>query len=158
MTEELPSPDVLNSIPGGPELLAWFGGYVPSFHDAEIIDLHLNRTGASTLRIHAWEMDPDHRTEEWPPFTKHVIVTFVLEGIIGLDLEDFSPQNVIMGLEVRRGTDETHSFGMSWLDKPPAPPEFYEIDLVPIYGLAGTIRARRVSIQLTPGKPSDSFC
>jgi hypothetical protein len=154
MNQEPPSPDVLNSIPGGPELLAWFG-YVPSFHDAEIIDLHLNRAGPSTLRIHTWDMDPDHRTGEWPPFTKYVIVTFVLEEIIRLDLEDFSPQNVIMGLELKRVKEEIPSFGMTWLDKPPTSPEFYEIHLVPLYGLAGTIRARRVSISLTPGKPSD---
>jgi hypothetical protein len=154
MNDELPSPDVLNSIPGGPELLAWFG-YVPSFHDAEIIDLHLNRSGPSTLRIHTWEMDPDHRTEDWPPFTKHVIVTFALEEIIGLDLEDFSPQNVIMGLELKRGKEQIPSFGMAWRDKPPTPPEFYEVNLVPLYGLAGTIRARRVSISLAPGKAED---
>lgn len=154
MTEELPSPDVLNSIPGGPELLAWFG-YVPSFHDAEIIDLHLNRTGASTLRIHTWDMDPNRRTEDWPPFGKHVIVTFTFEDIMGLNLEDFSPQNVIMGLEVRCVKEERHSFGMTWLNNPPPPPEFYEIDLLPIYGLSGTIRARRVSISLTPGKAQD---
>lgn len=55
MTEESSSAPIFKSIPGGAELLAWFG-YVPSFHDAEIIDLHLNRHGPSTLRIHVWEM------------------------------------------------------------------------------------------------------
>jgi len=153
MNDELPSPDVLNSIPGGPELLAWFG-YVPSFHDAEIIDLYLNRTGASTLRIHTWEMDPDHRTEDWLPFAKHVVVTFVLEEIVGLDLEDFSPQNVISGLELKRVKEETQSFGMTWI-QPPVPPEFYEIVLHPCYGLWGTLRARRISISLVSGKPTD---
>ncbi len=154
MIEGLPSPNVLNLISGGPELLAWFG-YVPSFHDAEIVDLHLNRSGPSNLRVHTWDMDPGNRTEGSPAFRKHIVVTFVLEEVVGLDLKDFSPQNVIMGLEVRRVHDEMHSFGMTWLDKPPTPPEFYEIILKPCYGLYGTIRARRVSIHLSPSKPSD---
>lgn len=46
---------VYTSISGGTELLDWFGR-VPSFHDAEIIDLHLKRGDSSKLRIHAWNM------------------------------------------------------------------------------------------------------
>jgi hypothetical protein len=154
MSEELPSSDVLNSIPGGPELLAWFG-YVPSFHDAEIIDFHINRTGPSALRLHTWDMDPGQRTEDGPSFMKHVVVTFFMEEIVGLNLEDFSSQNVIMGLELKRVKEDMHSFGMTWRDKPPTPPDFYEIVLHPCYGLCGTIRARRMSISLTPGKAQD---
>jgi Immunity protein 50 len=154
MNEEPPSPDVLNSIPGGPELLAWFG-YVPSFHDAEIIDLHLNRTGPSTLRIHTWVMDPETKTEDWPPFEKHVIVTFTVEDIVGLDLEDFSSQNVISGLVLRLIREDVPSFNMKWLHPPKPLPDIYEIVLEPCYGLCGTIRAHRVSISLTPDKASD---
>ncbi|WP_245424543.1 hypothetical protein [Rhizobium sophoriradicis] len=40
-------------IAGGPELLAWFG-QKPTFHDAEILSLSLNRTGVSELTIHGW--------------------------------------------------------------------------------------------------------
>lgn len=39
-------------IAGGPELLAWFG-QKPTFHDAEILSLSLNRTGVSKLTITA---------------------------------------------------------------------------------------------------------
>src|SRR5712692_434714 len=45
----------LQAIDGARELHDWFG-YWPSFHDAEIIRLHLNRRGSSSLVIHTWEM------------------------------------------------------------------------------------------------------
>ncbi|WP_038688608.1 hypothetical protein [Rhizobium etli] len=40
-------------IAGGPELQAWFR-QKPTFHDAEILSLSLNRTGVSELTIHGW--------------------------------------------------------------------------------------------------------
>jgi hypothetical protein len=47
-------PIEIGEIPGAVELHDWFG-YWPDFHDAEIISLHLNRKGCSSLRVHAWD-------------------------------------------------------------------------------------------------------
>ena len=44
-------PIEIREIHGAAELHDWFG-YWPNFHDAEIINLHLNRTGSSSLRVH----------------------------------------------------------------------------------------------------------
>jgi hypothetical protein len=52
--------EVIDEIPGTLELVKWFG-YWPSFHDAEVLDLELHRTGGSTVRIHTFEMT-DHGT------------------------------------------------------------------------------------------------
>ena len=41
-------PPALGTIEGAKNLRDWFG-YWPSFHDAEVILLHLNRSDASTL-------------------------------------------------------------------------------------------------------------
>ena len=48
-------PPELGTIEGAKNLRDWFG-YWPSFHDAEVILLHLNRSDASTLAVHTWEM------------------------------------------------------------------------------------------------------
>jgi hypothetical protein len=48
-------PVEVKEISGAAELHDWFG-YWPIFHDAEIISLHLNREGSSSLRVHTWEM------------------------------------------------------------------------------------------------------
>ncbi len=142
----------MRSVSGGPELLAWFG-YVPSFHDAEIIGLHLNRTGPSTLRIHTWDVTGKVDSKGFFVHEKDVVVTFTLEEIESLELEGFSHQNVIGGLELNRIEAETSKFGMQSIRPPRSQPDFYEIVLHPCYGLAGTIRARRVSLALAPGKP-----
>ena len=145
MADEIPSPDVLASIPGGPELLAWFG-HVPSFHDAEIISLHLNRTGPSTLCIHTWDTTGTVDSKGFYIHEKDAVVTFTLEEIENLELEGFSHQNVLGGLELNR--IEASTSGRQGIR-----PDLYEIVLHPCYGLAGTIRAWGVSLALAPGKP-----
>jgi hypothetical protein len=47
--------EVTDEVPGSSELIKWFG-YWPSFHDAEVLELGLHRTGRSIVRIHAFEM------------------------------------------------------------------------------------------------------
>ena len=76
----------LRTIPGGEDLLALFGK-TPGLGDAEILDLHLDRSRPSILRIHDIYED--------------VIITFTLDEIFGLRLEDFGPQNVINSLEIQ---------------------------------------------------------
>lgn len=152
--EDLSSLDSdFGAVPGGAEMVAWFG-YVPSFHDAEIVSLHLNRNGESALTLHA--RDTTIKTDEQGQtiVNKDVVVTFTLEDIAALELQDFSAQNVISGLEFRKITPEGPSFGMQWLNTPKPLPDFYEIILEPCYGLYGKIQAGRVRIALTPGKPN----
>jgi hypothetical protein len=74
-----------SSIPGSEKLLQWFEG-VPSFHDAEVLEFHLDRTGKSWIRI----------LTTYKPAT----VIFTLEGITDLELCDFSCQNVIFDLHL----------------------------------------------------------
>jgi hypothetical protein len=77
-------------IPGAGKLLQWFGDD-SSFHDGEVLELHLDRSKTSWIRIMT--------------VYKPAIVTFILEDITDLELADFSCQNVIssLGLEKRDG-------------------------------------------------------
>ncbi len=130
-------PDGLNAIAGAQQLHDWFG-YWPDFHDGEIIDLHLNRTNPSLLRIHIWEMTSDVDKVGYYVSTKNLVVEFVID-ISGdddcLELYGFSHQNVISSLTV--GKSDTG----------------YKLEISQCYGLAGTIKADDISIRLTPGKP-----
>jgi immunity protein 50 of polymorphic toxin system len=129
--------DELHAIVGARELHEWFG-YWPTFHDAEILSLHLNRHGTSSLLIHTWEMTKKVDERGFYVLEKHIVVEFVLDDISELELGGFSHQNVISGLElVKKGAG-------------------FELALDPCYGLAGTIEAQKVSIRLKPGRPSDS--
>ena len=125
-------------IPGAETLVAWFGAW-PTFHDAEIIHLHLNRAGSSGITIHAWNMtdktyEADGRT--FFVLEKHAVVTFELEDITALELVDFNAQNVLSALEV-------------WRDG-----ESFHMHLHSSYGLSGSIEAARMRVSLRPGKPS----
>lgn len=117
------------SLDGYDTVVRWFGAW-PSFHDAEIISLHLARTGESVLRIYPYY--PDNPAS----------VDFVLEGVSDLELADFSAQNVIFALDMEAVVDQTKERAI-------------RLTLSPCYGLAGRIDAKRVRVKLVPGKSSD---
>jgi hypothetical protein len=129
------APELL-TIDGAEELHDWFGRW-PSFHDSEIVGLHLNRVGPSSLVIHTWETTDKLDERNYYILTKHVVVEFVLTDVSELELNGFSNQNVLFGLAI-----EKKDAG-------------FRLSLDPCYGLAGTIEAKTIRIRLTPGKPTD---
>jgi len=133
--ENMSVPIEIKEIHGAAELHDWFG-YWPNFHDAEIINLHLNRTGSSSLRVHTWETTKDVDQKGYYVLAKHIVVEFVFETVSGLSLNGFSQQNVIF----RLGIEKTDTG--------------YGLTLDECYGLAGSIEAEKMSLRVTPGKPS----
>lgn len=143
---------IYDSIPGGAELLEWFGGE-PSFHDAEIISLNLNRSGASTLSLHSYIVTGKVDNEGYIVSDRHVVVTFTFEDIMDLQLDGFSPQNVISGLILQRATDRGRDNYYALPKSPDDIEDDIEIELEPCYGLDGFIRAKKVSVTFEPGEP-----
>jgi hypothetical protein len=148
MASELET-SIYDVVPGGADLMRWFG-QVPSFHDAEILSLHLRREGQSVLRLHGWINTEEVGPDGYLVLDRHAVVTFTLSGVMDLQLDGFSIQNVIGGLVLRRAPDRPERRGHLALD--PLPQDI-EIELEPCYGLSGLIRARAVSITFEPGKP-----
>jgi hypothetical protein len=140
---------IYDAVSGGANLVRWFG-HVPSFHDAEILSLHLRRKGQSILRLHGWTNTGTVGRDGYYVLDRHAIVTFTLNEVMDLQLDGFSIQNVIGGLVLRRAPDRPERRGYLALD--PLPHDI-EIELEPCYGLDGLIRARSVSITFAPGKP-----
>ncbi len=125
------------AIRGADTLVAWFGSW-PSFHDAEILELHLDRSGPCWLKVHAWRMTDKVGEDGYYVLNKHVVVTFHMTDILRLSLEGFSGQNVIFGLAIE--SDE----------------EGFTINLEPCFGLYGYLTAGEMTVELTPGKPDGS--
>ena len=92
----MPVPIEIKEIQGASELQEWFG-YWPSFHDAEIVALHLNREGVSSFRVHTWEMKREIEEKGYYVLAKHIVVEFIFEAVAGLSLEGFNRQNVLFG-------------------------------------------------------------
>lgn len=123
---------LIATIPGGPEVLAWFGGEA-SFHDAEVVRLHLDRESGSRLEL----------AVVWPARAR---VTFVLTDWIDAALAGFSHQNVIGSLLIREAAERDvaaweRGVGMMSGD--------HEITMAPTFGANGTIRATISKIELT---------
>ena len=152
MTDADKAEAIYAGIPGGSNLLAWFGR-VPSFHDAEIVSFSLHRRSASTLVLHTWNVTSEVDERGYLVLDRHAVVTFALEDILDRQLDGFSHQNVISGLVLRRAPDRPDRRPFYWTD---ASSDDVEIELNPCFGLSGRVRCRRVSVSFVPGKPDDA--
>jgi hypothetical protein len=115
-------------IPGADAVVAWFGHW-PSFHDAEVLSVVINRGGVSMIRFHTWNVSAKvDRTGHFAR-EREAIVAFEFVGIKTLRLhgEDAGTENVIqrLGIEQRIGIEPTE--------------EGYRLELAPFYGLAGEL-------------------
>ncbi len=119
------------AIPGADAVVGFFG-YWPSFHDAEILELHLDRSGPSRMSILTWKrLGPGDIGQTGTP----AVVTFAFGEVRDLSLEDFSCQNVVSGLDVAASSDG----------------ESLRLTLGPCYGLSGWIEAAGVTVNVSPG-------
>jgi hypothetical protein len=125
-------------IPGGPELLEWFGD-VPEFADGEIVCLSLDRSGSSELRVFL-----EH-------FGKSVVIAFKLSDWIDVDVRGFSHQNVLGGLKLRRPEERG---AQPWELGVGLKPGEFVIELEPCFGAYGNIRASisRITIEETAAR------
>ena len=80
-------------------------GRWPSFHDAEVHRIRLDRglAGPPSLGadIHVFEMTPDVTREGFYVLRHHTLVTLNFVGVDQLDLGGFNQQNVLTGLVLR---------------------------------------------------------
>ena len=118
-------------IEGADEVVKWFGHW-PSFHDAEILELHLDRACRSWIKIHAWLMTNEIDENNYYKRDKHAVVKFAFERVFKLELTGFSIQNVISELSLEKGV------------------RGLRLCLSRCYGLSGFIEADRMSVSLEP--------
>jgi len=132
--------ELLHTVQGGPALIAWFDGSMPSFHDAEILELALERDKSRCrLKVHAFRMTPDANEKGFYITVRHVVITFQFENVVELELTDFNHQNAVDGLTLAR-----------------QPNGNFLLTMDPCYGLFGKIEAGNLEISFEPGIPSGS--
>lgn len=128
-------------LEGGPQMLAYFG-FTPSFHDAEILQLDLNRDRPSIISVQTWKADPGEPSQ----------VEITIGEIIDLQLDGFSIQNVVgdISFRVPAPVREARKNLYTPSDRPA---EEVEIGLGPCYGVEGFIRCLDVSFAVRPSLP-----
>jgi hypothetical protein len=103
-------------VVGGEKLTAIFGGW-PSFHDAEVHELHFlsgKDDPASishdfprlTVKVHHWLMTAEVDSTGHYVSTKHTLTTLRFSGVEDFKMEGFNHQNVIFGMEIEERTRE----------------------------------------------------
>ncbi len=132
-------------IPGAQDVIAWFG-YWPTFHDAEVLSISLDRLNGCRVSVHAFEMTAEVDSSGHYVLAKHAVLTFRMEGfprdesgISNTRIEFFNSQNVLSSANVTRR------------------PEGYELVLEGCYGVDGSIVCERISVSLEPGIPQGSM-
>lgn len=103
-------------------------GYWPTFHDAEVIRIVLDRggTGGPTLEaeIHVFEMTSEIAPSGFYVLKKHTFVTLLFRGVALHELKWFNHQNVLFDLSLssldptqhdgyRIDVEMTSSYGMA---------------------------------------------
>jgi hypothetical protein len=129
--------NVIHEVPGADALFQWFR-YWPDFHDAEVLAIDLNRTGSTRVRVHTFDVSDRVGNDGCNVCVKHVVVSFLLDGLKTIELHGFNNQNVVSKVAVVR-TEE----GLQLL-------------LEPCYGAEGSLTAERIRIEIEPGVPLDS--
>ncbi len=128
---------VCAELPGADRLIGFLGAW-PSFLDSEVLSITLSRIGKSTLRIHTFESTGQVGAGGYFCLNKHVIVTFVFEGVTDCELAGFNHQNVVNGIAI------SNQF------------QSYELTLNGIFGLTGRICSKSIEIEFEVGKPAES--
>jgi hypothetical protein len=72
-------------IPGADAVVAWFGHW-PSFENAEVLSVVINRGGLSMIRIHAWNLSARVDRAGYFLREREAIVVFEFAGIKSLRL------------------------------------------------------------------------
>jgi hypothetical protein len=97
-------------IEGSEKLIHIFGNW-PSFHDAEVVDLHLWRGDSITershprfpvltVKIHLWELTNDIDARGYYVLRNHTLATLRFHDVLDLEIVGFRNQNVIFGLPI----------------------------------------------------------
>jgi hypothetical protein len=119
-------------FPGVEQVIEVFGCW-PSFHDAEIKWLRLDRCDPSggagpvlEFAIHCFEMTDQVAPSGHYVLRKHTLIHFRFREVKDLRIEEFNQQNAIFGLEI---IDEADA---SW-ERP-----YFRVTIDPSFGVGGS--------------------
>jgi Immunity protein 50 len=104
--------DIERLIEGSKKLIDIFG-YWPSFHDAEVIELHFWRGDVDPdadryifpllrVNLHVWEMKNDLNSQGFLGRRHHTLATLRFHDVNEFRMEGFNHQNAILGLSIIR--------------------------------------------------------
>lgn len=111
----------------------------PSFHDSEVLSLHLDREGenapALTMKVRWFEGSRDSGRVARK---NRAIATFKFKSVAGLEIDGFNNQNAVLDLAIEPvapGDDD-----VTW------PGTAYRVTIGPSHGLGGSFTCRSIEV------------
>jgi immunity protein 50 of polymorphic toxin system len=123
----LPASSIMHGVVGAEKLVGLFGCW-PSFHDAQVISILLERSGEDgncrptlVATVRAFEISDEVAADGTLRLAHECIVVLKFQEVVELALSDFNRQNVLSGLHIvnirERQLERQHfevSFSGSW--------------------------------------------
>lgn len=144
-------------IENGELLTRFFGGQWPSFHDAEVLAVHLDRGHARpekdtyefpslTLKVHLWEMTNQVDQKGYFILRNHTLVTLRFDSLDQLNLAGFNHQNAIFGLEINQR------------ERADGPSPYLEVDIDPSFGIGASFACLHATVlEAVPCNPDGTL-
>ncbi len=135
----------VESLITGSEKLAQIFGYWPSFHDAEVHELHFSRGNIQvesgiydfpvlTLRIHLWELTKQVDSAGFLVRRHHTLATLRFHDVSDFEMEGFNHQNAIMELRI------------SSQERSEGPSPYFVVELEPAFGMGASFKCLRIEV------------
>jgi hypothetical protein len=126
--------DAFAEIEGARALIDWFG-FVPTFHDAKLLDIELFSNRSGRLRLHAFRMTDTVDDEGCFILDRHVLVTLTLGEVRAVSLDYFELIGIVSGLRIAKNGKR------------------YRVEWDSSYGVHGTIVAKNLRIDFEEWRP-----
>ena len=135
----------MHGVQGAEKLIELFGRW-PSFHDAEVISLVLDRSGdddgfgpSLVATIRAFDITDEVLPSGFPKLTHECAAVFAFREVVQLQLTGFNSQNVMSGLHIIDIRDRQ-------LER-----QHFEVWFAGVYGLDARFQCRAVEVlSVTP--------
>lgn len=129
----------------GSEKLTKIFGYWPSFHDAEVLELHFYRGDVRpdegiykfpflTLKIHTWELTNEINPKGYFVRRHHTITTLNFCDVSDFQMQGFNHQNAIFALSI---ASQHRSEG---------PSPYFAVEVEPAFGMGASFKCLRIEV------------
>jgi len=136
--------DIETLIQGSQKLIDIFG-YWPSFHDAEIIELHIWRGDVDpeqkryvfpllTVQLHTWELTNEVDERGFFILRNHTLTKIRFHDVNDFKMEKFNHQNAILELQIEQK------------ERIDGPSPFFVVEFTPAFGMSATFSCFRIEV------------
>ena len=130
--------DAFEEIEGAQALIDWFG-FVPTFHDAKLLDIELFSNRSGRLRLHAFRMTDEVDDDGYYVLDRHVLVTLTLGEVRAISLDYFELTGIVSRLRITKSGKR------------------YRVEWQSSYGVDGAIVAKNLRIDFEDWRPDSAL-